>query len=119
MISIAPRALRPKPTAAAGRQRNPPARVVEAVASGEVDVAAVWGPIGGYFAKQSPAPLSVVPIEGTEEFAPLQFRYAIAMGVRKGDHALRAALDAAITKRRAEIRNLLLSYGVPLVTTGG
>ena len=29
---------------------NPPARIVEAVAAGDVDVALVWGPLAGYFA---------------------------------------------------------------------
>ena len=94
---------------------NPPARLIEAVQSGAIDVATVWGPIGGYFAHVSPTPLSVVPIEDTESFTPLQFRYAIAMGVRKGDHALKAALNSAIARHPADIRNLLLSYGVPLV----
>ena len=33
---------------------NPPARIVEAVAAGQVDVAVVWGPLAGYFAKLQP-----------------------------------------------------------------
>jgi len=36
------------------------------------------------------------------------------MGVRREDLALRDALDAIILKRRAEIRRILTSYGVPL-----
>ena len=35
------------------REPNPPARIVDAVARGDVDVAVVWGPLAGYFAKQS------------------------------------------------------------------
>ncbi len=45
---------------------NPPARLIEAVESGQVDVAAVWGPLGGYFAKMSPVPLTVTPITGNQ-----------------------------------------------------
>jgi hypothetical protein len=37
------------------------------------------------------------------------------MGVRRDDVRLAAALDALIARRRAEIRRLLASYGVPLV----
>ena len=38
------------------------------------------------------------------------------MGVRHGDHALRQQLDELIAHKRAEIRVLLASYGVPLVS---
>jgi quinoprotein dehydrogenase-associated probable ABC transporter substrate-binding protein len=97
------------------REANPPARLIEAVENGEVDVAAAWGPLGGYFAQRSPVPLTVTPIRDTERFAPQQFQFAIAMGVRKGDHALRARLNAFIDEHRSEINALLRSYGVPLV----
>jgi len=94
---------------------NPPARLIEAVQSGDVDIAAVWGPLGGYFAKSSSVALRVTPIDGTARFAPLKFRFAIAMGVRKGDTALRDRLDAVIARERPAIRRILVSYGVPLV----
>jgi quinoprotein dehydrogenase-associated probable ABC transporter substrate-binding protein len=93
---------------------NPPARLIEAVQSGRIDVAAVWGPIGGYFAKKSSVPLDVAPITNTEDFAPLAFGYRIGMGVRKGDRALKTALDGVIARHQDDIRNLLESYGVPI-----
>jgi quinoprotein dehydrogenase-associated probable ABC transporter substrate-binding protein len=98
---------------------NPPARPIEAVERKGVDVAAVWGPLGGYFAKISPVPLTVTPIADTGRFAPLQFRYAIAMGVRKGNDRLRDALNASIARNRAQIRNILVKFGVPLVEIKG
>ncbi|HWD29444.1 MAG TPA: quinoprotein dehydrogenase-associated putative ABC transporter substrate-binding protein [Rhizomicrobium sp.] len=98
---------------------NPPARLIEAVEHRQVDVAAVWGPLGGYFAKVSPVPLTVTPITGTHGFAPLSFRFAIAMGVRKGDVALRTKLDGVIARERSTIRNILAGYGVPLVDLKG
>ncbi|HVV64981.1 MAG TPA: substrate-binding domain-containing protein [Rhizomicrobium sp.] len=97
---------------------NPPSRLIEAVEDGEIDVAAVWGPFAGYFARRSPVKLDVTPIEPTRRFAPLVFRFAIAMGVRKGDDRLKRKLDAAIEKNRASIGNILLRYGVPLVKGG-
>ncbi|MCK1718166.1 substrate-binding domain-containing protein [Bradyrhizobium sp. 141] len=97
------------------REANPPARLIEAVESGEIDVAAAWGPLGGYFAQRSPVPLTVTPIRDTERFAPQQFQFAIAMGVRKGDQALRDRLNAFIDEHRSEINALLRTYGVPLV----
>jgi ABC-type amino acid transport substrate-binding protein len=97
------------------READPPARLIEAVESGKIDVAAAWGPLGGYFAQRSPIPLTVTPIRDYERFAPQQFQFAIAMGVRKGDDALRDRLNAFIDEHRSEITSLLRSYGVPLV----
>ncbi|GGI19719.1 substrate-binding domain-containing protein [Bradyrhizobium guangdongense] len=97
------------------RQADPPARLIEAVERGEIDVAAAWGPLGGYFAEHSRVPLTVTPIQDGARFTPQQFQFAIAMGVRKGDHALRDRLNTFIDEHRSEIAALLRSYGVPLV----
>lgn len=97
---------------------NPPSRLIEAVADGKIDVAAAWGPLGGYFAKHADAPLAVTAITDTKDFAPLVFRYAIAMGVRKGDDKLKQELDGALARNKSAIRRVLVSYGVPL-TDGG
>jgi mxaJ protein len=96
---------------------NPPARIIDAVANGDIDIAAVWGPLAGWFAGQSPVALTVTAIEDTGEFAPLTFQFDIAMGVRKGDHALRDRLDAVIARNQPLITEILRSYGVPLVNT--
>jgi mxaJ protein len=93
---------------------NPPARIVQAVADGRIDVAAVWGPPAGYFARLSPVPLVVTPISDTPGFAPLRFAYDIAVGVRPGDHALRNEINDVLARRRPDIMRLLASYGVPL-----
>ncbi|HEX2594560.1 MAG TPA: quinoprotein dehydrogenase-associated putative ABC transporter substrate-binding protein [Rhizomicrobium sp.] len=98
---------------------NPPARLIEAVENKKVDVAAVWGPLGGYFARQSLVPLTVTPIAGTARFAPLIFRYAIAMGVRKDDIALRDKLNIAVAHDSKAIHAILEGYGVPLTPLKG
>jgi quinoprotein dehydrogenase-associated probable ABC transporter substrate-binding protein len=98
---------------------NPPARLIEAVEKGDVDVAAVWGPLGGYFAKSSPVALSVTPVTDTTQFKPLEFSFAIAMGVKKGNATLRDQLDAVIAREQPAIRDILVSYGVPLVKLKG
>jgi mxaJ protein len=94
---------------------NPPARIVEAVEHGAIDVAAVWGPLGGYFAGQSPVPLTVVPISDTAEFKPLLFQYDIAVGVRKGNAPLKSQIDDVLAQQHDEINRLLSDYHVPLV----
>ncbi len=40
-------------------KRAEPARLVEAVARGEIDTAVVWGPLAGYFASRQTPPLRV------------------------------------------------------------
>ena len=96
------------------REPDPPARLIEAVEHGEIDVAAAWGPLAGYVAKTSTVPLTVTPIAAGERFAPQQFQFEIAMGVRKGDHALRDRLNDFIAQNGSEIAALLADYGVPL-----
>jgi len=100
------------------REPNPPARVIEAVAAGDLDVAAVWGPFGGYFAQHAPVPLAAVPITDTAAFAPLRFEFGMAMGVRKDDRALLDELNRIIDRRREDIHALLDEYGVPRVASG-
>jgi mxaJ protein len=97
------------------REPNPPARIIEAVATGELDVAAVWGPIGGYFAQHASVPLVTVPITDTAAFEPLRFEFAIAMGVRTGEHAFRDELNGILERRREDIHRVLDAYGVPRV----
>jgi hypothetical protein len=41
------------------------------------------------------------------------------MGVKKGNTALRDRLDAVIVREQPAIRNILASYGVPLVELKG
>jgi mxaJ protein len=101
------------------REDSPPARLIEAVERGEVDVAAAWGPLAGYFAKRSPVPLRIVPITDTEAYRPLLFQFPIAIGVRNGDDALKDQLNEIIQRRHDDIRALLQRYGVPLVEPSG
>jgi mxaJ protein len=92
---------------------NPPARILDAVAAGEVDVAVVWGPLAGYFAPREPVPLVLVPVEPQIDLPFLPFVYDIAVGVRRGDERLRGEIDAVLERRRPEIEKLLDQYGVP------
>lgn len=98
-------------------QPNPPARLVEAVAKDDVDVAIVWGPFAGYFAKRQPVALTIVPVPPESDVSGQQWTFAIAMGVRHRDEALAAELDRLLDADRAGIDRILRDYGVPLVPT--
>ena len=94
---------------------NPQGRIIDAVASGDIDVAIVWGPLGGYFARRYRAALNVVPVSFTTARPVFPFVYDISMGVRSGDDALKRELESVLDRRRGDIERILEDYGVPLV----
>ena len=97
------------------RDASPAARIIEAVATGEIDVAIAWGPLAGYFAARQPVPLEVTPVAPQIDLPFLPFVYDIALGVKRGNDSLRVELDAVLARRRDEIGRLLDEYGVPRV----
>jgi mxaJ protein len=99
------------------REPNPAAAIISAVADGSVDVALVWGPLAGYFARRAPVPLTLAPVTPPAD-PPLTFVVDIAMGVRQEDRTLRDALDAALARRRADIARVLDAFGVPRADPG-
>jgi mxaJ protein len=94
---------------------NPPAALVYAVARGDVDLAIVWGPFAGYFGPRAGVPLVSTPVMPTIDGPGATFAFAISAGVRRGDTALRAAVDRAMVAERPAIRSVLAKYGVPMV----
>ena len=96
------------------RNDHPLSEIVNAVATGRVDVAAVWGPVAGYFAREQRPPLVVTSIAaGADASTPMTFD--ISMGVRKTDHQLEAQVQSALSSLAPQIRTILAAYGVPLV----
>jgi mxaJ protein len=96
------------------RQESPPARLIDAVASGEIDVAIAWGPLGGYYAALRDPPLRVSPVTPQRDGAfPMTF--AIAMGVRRSDKEFGNEIDQALARTRHEIEAVLAQFHVPQV----
>jgi mxaJ protein len=96
----------------------PVQRMVDAVARGELDAAVIWGPQAGYFAARA-----VPALRLTQAAAPadpdLPFSFSIAMGVRKGDRAMKARLDDFLARRAADIGGILDAYAVPRLPLAG
>ena len=60
------------------RQPNPPLQLIKAVVKGDIDVAIVWGPMAGYFAKHEPIDLTIVPLVNTaHDNLPFEFSIAV------------------------------------------
>jgi mxaJ protein len=95
------------------RQPNPPSRILEALARHDIDVAVVWGPLGGYFAKREAVPLRVTAVAPQIDLPFLPFVFDISMGARRSDSLLVRRLDSVIVRRRPDIDRILASYGVP------
>jgi mxaJ protein len=98
---------------------NPPARIVDAVANGEVDLAVAWGPLAGYFAARARVPLAVTPVSPQIDRPWLPFVFDIAMGVRRGDTALKEELERILVRRRRDIEAILAEYHVPRIDLTG
>ncbi|NNG05903.1 MAG: quinoprotein dehydrogenase-associated putative ABC transporter substrate-binding protein [Inquilinus sp.] len=99
------------------RADQPARRAVEDVASGATDMALIWGPIAGYFAKRQDVPLVVVPL--LSDPGPARLQYRITMGIRGDEPDWRHWLNGFIRDHQDEINRLLASYEVPLLDRAG
>jgi mxaJ protein len=99
-------------------QPNPPARILDALAHKEIDVAIVWGPLAGFFAKRATVPLRIQPVKPQVDTPFLPMVFDIGMGVRREDVALKEAIDQILLRKRAEIDAILNEYGVPRAGAG-
>ena len=97
------------------RTNSPPSAIIAAVARGEVDVAAAWGPMAGYFAARQPVALDVVPVQPQVDGRFLPQTFSIAMATRRRDTARHDRLEHFIDRRRGEIDRILADYHVPRV----
>lgn len=98
-------------------ERYPGEIIEKDLASGKVDVAFVWGPIAGYFAKNARSgELAVVPFEPAPD---IQFDFQIAMGVRFGEREWKERIERLLEANRPRIQAILAAYGVPQLDDQG
>jgi ABC-type nitrate/sulfonate/bicarbonate transport system substrate-binding protein len=83
------------------------------LASGEIDVGVLWGPMAGYYAKQAKEPMRVALL--LKETGGPQLAFRIAMGVRQADQNWKRQLNKLIADNQADINRVLLGFGVPLL----
>jgi mxaJ protein len=95
--------------------RAPQAPIIDAVASHAVDIAIVWGPVAGYFAREQRERLQLTPVAPQLDGDQWPMTFAIAIGVRKDDLDLRRQLDGALDRNHRSIAGILEQYHVPRV----
>lgn len=105
--------VKPYPLMVDTRYTHVPEMMTKDLVDGVVDVAIMWGPIGGWYAKQQTPPLKVVPL--VKEKSGPRMAYRITMGVRASDQNWKRDLNRLIRENQAEINKILLDYGVPLL----
>ncbi len=106
---------KPYPLTVDTRATSSPEAMANDIASGAIDAGILWGPMAGYYAKQTTPPLAVVPL--LKEAMPLDFR--IAMGVRRTDQEWKRRLNKLIAESQPDIDKILTEYGVPLLDEQG
>lgn len=90
-----------------------PHRQVQQVVEGKLDVAAIWGPMAGWYTTMQQAPLKITPVNRMEDRTPMEF--ALSIGMRKNAKELKAKVEKAMLDNRDKIKKILTDYGVPLV----
>ena len=89
------------------------AAMIQDLTAGVIDAGVLWGPMAGYYAKQSNPPLHVTPL--VKETSGPRLAYRIGMGVRPGDQNWKRLLNRLIQENQPAINKILLDYGVPLL----
>jgi mxaJ protein len=99
----------------------PPSEMIDDLVAGKNDIAIIWGPIGGYFAKQSKEPLVVVTIpEFKSELNSLDTQkgkseFNISVAVRKKDKERMEMIQGALDRNQSKIMKILDDFGIPHV----
>ena len=94
-------------------ENNQPSYQVKQVVDGDLDIAAAWGPMAGYFKTIAHAPLVIQPVNLMEDQVPMEFDMALAVPRGRGD--VKQAVEQALVQRKSQIHQILVDYGVPLV----
>lgn len=94
----------------------PTSFLIDDLAKGEIDVAVMWGPIAGYYMKQSKVPMEMAFVPEYNKVSLQGKEYwNISMGVRMKDKERLAPLNAAIERNKDKIAQILVDYGIPTV----
>lgn len=90
-----------------------PSEMIDDLAQGDIDVAVAWGPIGGYFAKQSKVPMVVkLAPEYEKSNARGKSYWNISIGVRHSDKERMKMIQGALDRNQDKIQKILSDYGV-------
>ena len=104
---------KPYPLVIDTRHESSAVAMIKDLMSGEIDVAILWGPMAGYYAKQESPALHVTPL--LKETRGPKLVYRIGMGVRPSEQNWKRQLNRLIEQNQPAINKILLDFGVPLL----
>lgn len=93
---------------------NKPEDIVRAVVDKSIDMAFVWGPIAGYYARQIGADLQLTPVDN-DTVSGIPFAYSMGMATRRRERQFKDSLQKFLNTKGPEIQALLQQYGIPLL----
>lgn len=91
-----------------------PEDIIKAVVDSTIDVAIVWGPLAGYFAKQAVVPLVLRSVPD-DSVSGIPFAFSLGMATRRRETALRDSLQKFVDAKRPELQSILEQFNVPLL----
>ncbi|MDP3776107.1 quinoprotein dehydrogenase-associated putative ABC transporter substrate-binding protein [Methylotenera sp.] len=95
------------------RPERQPHMDVQLMLDGQFDVAAIWGPMAGWYRTIRKEPVTILPLNRLEDKTPMEF--PLAIGMRKNAKDLKAKIEAVMLKEKDKIKQIFDEYGVPLV----
>jgi quinoprotein dehydrogenase-associated probable ABC transporter substrate-binding protein len=108
--------VKPYPLMVDTRFESSSVAMIKDLEKGDIDIALLWGPIAGYYAKKSFQRLNVTPLFD-ESGARMSFR--IGFGVRHSDQNWKRELNQFIAQHKSEIETILTDFGVPFLDEEG
>ena len=97
----------------------PPGHMIDDLVAGKIDVAIIWGPIGGYYAKTAKEPLVVVPLpefkseRNSFDTQKGKSEFNISLAVRKKDKERMEMIQGALDRNQSKIMKILDDFGTP------
>jgi mxaJ protein len=91
-----------------------PGQLIDHLIENKIDVAIMWGPIGGYWAKKSSVPMEVVLIPEFEgEKLSGKTYWNISAAVRHGEEDRLKMIEGALERQKSKILKILDDFGIP------
>ena len=95
------------------RPERQPHMDVQNMLDGKLDVAALWGPMAGWYKTIKKEPVTIVPLNLMEDRTPMEF--PLAIGMRRNAKELKAKIEDVLLKNKDRVKQVYVDYGVPLV----
>ncbi|MDY0885813.1 substrate-binding domain-containing protein [Dongia soli] len=99
------------------RYDAPGKQMIEDLRAKKIDVALLWGPIAGYFARDHKDELEIRQLSAPSKNIRLDFY--IAMGVRPGESNWKNDINNLLRQNQDEITGILRDYNIPLIDNRG